>query len=241
VPARGDPRDALVGCTLRGLAPGAAVATGSVRRRAQLAWLRPDLSFAGVRGNIATRLDKVPPGGAVVVAAVALARLDLSERAAEILPTSVMLPQVGQGAIAVECRVDDERTVSLLAEVDRPSDHLAVACERAFLARLGSGCNLPVGARATIQGGAVEVEGLLASLDGRVVLRRRLSGAVETAEPLGRQLAEELLGSGGSALIDAAGAATCGTPAPETGGTPAPETGGTPAPATGGTPAPGAR
>ncbi len=105
---RADPRDALVGTRLADLQPGAQVATGSVRRRAQLAWVRPDLTFTGLRGNIGTRLERVPDGGAVVVAAAALARLGLLDRAAEILPTAVMLPQVGQGAIGVECRAGDD-------------------------------------------------------------------------------------------------------------------------------------
>src|SRR5207248_4436377 len=107
VPERGDPRDALVGSTLADLPPGARVATGSVRRRAQLADLRPDLTFAGLRGNIPTRLAKSADYDAIVVAAVALERLGLGDRVAEVLPTSVMLPQVAQGALAVECRADD--------------------------------------------------------------------------------------------------------------------------------------
>ena len=118
VPRRADPRDALVGGSLASLVPGALVATGSVRRRAQLAWLRPDLTFTGLRGNIATRLTRIPPGGAVVVAAAALARLGLSGQASEILATELMLPQVGQGAIAVECRADDSGARSLLAAID---------------------------------------------------------------------------------------------------------------------------
>ena len=115
---RADARDALVGSRLADLQPGALVATGSVRRRAQLAWVRPDLTFAGLRGNIGTRLDRVPDGGAVVVAAAALARLGLLGRAAEILPPAIMLPQVGQGAIAVECRAGDGDTRAALAAID---------------------------------------------------------------------------------------------------------------------------
>ena len=117
-----------------------------MRRRAQLAWVRPDLTFTGLRGNIGTRLDRVPDGGAVVVAAAALDRLGLLDRAAEILPTAVMLPQVGQGAIGVECRAGDEVTRARLASIDDAGAHLAVTAERAFLARLGGGCDLPVGA-----------------------------------------------------------------------------------------------
>ncbi|MGH9077557.1 MAG: hydroxymethylbilane synthase [Acidimicrobiales bacterium] len=176
--ARGDPRDALVGRAFEDLPAGAAVATGSVRRRAQMAWLRPDLTFTGLRGNIGTRLARVPPGGAVVVAAAALDRLGRRAEASTVFPVEVMVPQVGQGAIAAECRAGDEATAALLAAVDDPATRVAVACERAFLARLGGGCDLPVGAHATLgAAGGVVVDGLVASGDGRVVLRDRARGA----------------------------------------------------------------
>src|SRR5437660_2525976 len=108
VPPREDPRDALVGGTLQGLPPGARVATGSVRRRAQLAWLRPDLTFRGLRGNIETRLRQASGFDAVVVAAAALVRLGRIDAADEVLDPALVVPQVGQGALAVECRTDDE-------------------------------------------------------------------------------------------------------------------------------------
>jgi hydroxymethylbilane synthase len=120
IPPRADPRDALVGSTLDRLPPGARVATGSVRRRAQLAWLRPDLTFVGLRGNIATRLERVPPGGAVVVAAAAVQRLGLADQVSELLEVAVMLPQVGQGALGIECRAGDEATIEVLASIDDP-------------------------------------------------------------------------------------------------------------------------
>src|SRR5690606_22319773 len=118
VPERGDPRDALVGARLADLAPGAVVATGSQRRRVQLAAARPDLTFVELRGNMATRLGKVPAGGAIVVAAVALARLGLADRIDEVLPVEVVLPQVGQAALAVECRDGDAAVAALLARVE---------------------------------------------------------------------------------------------------------------------------
>jgi hydroxymethylbilane synthase len=203
VPVRADPRDALVGATLSTLGPGAVVATGSVRRRAQLAWLRPDLTFTGLRGNVPTRLERVPPGGAVVVAAAALERLDLSDRAAEILAVEIMLPQVGQGAIAVECRASDETTRVLLEAVDDVRVHAAVAAERAYLARLGGGCDLPVGAFAGPGAGGRDlvVQGLMASHDGRVVLRSSVTGPEAASERLGRMLADELLAAGGADLL----------------------------------------
>lgn len=159
---RRDPRDVLVGRTLAELAHGATVATGSVRRRAQLSRVRPDLNFVELRGNIPTRLEKVPPSGAVVMAAAALEILGWTERVAQYLDIDTMIPAVGQGCVAVECRVDDERTTDLLAAVDHGASRAAVERERAFLAELGSGCSLPVGA---FDDGAV-MKVYLASDDG---------------------------------------------------------------------------
>jgi hydroxymethylbilane synthase len=201
VPVREDPRDALVGARLDALAPGATVATGSVRRRAQLAWARPDLTFTGLRGNVGSRLERIPPGGAIVVAAAALARLGALDRAAEILDPSVALPQVGQGAIAVECRAGDGPVEAALAAIDDPVVRACVSAERAYLAHLGGGCDLPVGAYARLDGGRVlGVEALLASLDGRVLLRARREGPVSEAAGIGAGLAEDLLAAGAELL-----------------------------------------
>jgi hydroxymethylbilane synthase len=144
--ARRDPRDALVGSTLDGLALGATVATGSVRRRAQLHALRPDLRFVELRGNIQTRLGKVPPDGAIVMAVAALRILELTDRIAEVLAVDLMTPAVGQGCVAIECRADDVETQRIVAAVDDADTRHAVTAERAFLAELGSGCSLPIGA-----------------------------------------------------------------------------------------------
>lgn len=138
--------DALVGRTLDGLAPGAAIATGSVRRRAQLAAARPDLEFSELRGNIATRLEKVPADGAIVMAVAALEILGLTDRIAERLDVEVFVPAVGQGCVAVECREDDVATRARLADIDDSAARRQVEVERAFLAELGSGCSMPVGA-----------------------------------------------------------------------------------------------
>ena len=203
VPERGDPRDALVGCALADLPTGARVATGSVRRRAQLADLRPDLTFDGLRGNIPTRLSKADGYDAIVIAAVALQRLELSDRIAETLSTRLMLPQVAQGALAVECRSDDHHTRATVAAIEHRESRVAVDAERAFLAELGGDCDLPAGAYAeTVSGsdGGVRLEGLLASLDGRVILRHRAEAA--DPEALGRQVARHLLDrAGGRALL----------------------------------------
>ncbi len=211
IPVRADPRDVLVGSTLEGLGPGAQIATGSVRRRAQLAWLRPDLTFTSLRGNIASRLSKIPVGGAIVMAAAALERLELRPQVAETLEPSVMLPQVAQGAIAVECRGGDDDTIALLGAIDDPVAAACVRAERSYLARLGGGCDLPVGAHANpvVPGSDsdLRLEAVLASLDGRVVLRASVSGSFDSAETLGVRLAEELLDRGGRTLLVDAGMA----------------------------------
>lgn len=196
VPQRGDARDALVGRPLADLPPGALVATGSARRRAQLADARPDLTFTGLRGNIPTRLDKAADYDAIVVAAVALERLGLEGRIAEILPTTVMLPQVGQGALAVECRDGDQQTRDRLAAIEHRDSRRAVDAERAFLAELGGDCDLPAGAYAVSTAGDVlAVEGLLASLDGRIIMRHRAQGT--EPEAVGREVALHLLRDAG--------------------------------------------
>lgn len=200
VPPRADPRDALVGSTLADLPGGALVATGSVRRRAQLAWLRPDLTFTGLRGNVGTRLDRAGEFGAILIAQAALDRLDRADAASEVLEPEVMLPQVGQGAIAVECRADDTATLGRLAAIEHRASRTAVEAERAFLLRLGGDCDLPAGAHATVgESGEVSVEGLLASVDGHVVMRHRLEGTDPAA--LGTAVADHLLNEGGQALL----------------------------------------
>lgn len=146
---RRSPFDALVGRSLEDLAPGARVASGSVRRRAQLAVLRPDLEFAELRGNIPTRLDRIPTDGAIVMAVAALEILGFTDRIAEVLDHDVVVPAVGQGCVAVECRDDDDTTRAALAAIDHGPTRRAVEVERAYLAELGSGCSLPVGAHVT--------------------------------------------------------------------------------------------
>ncbi|MEM1334277.1 MAG: hydroxymethylbilane synthase [Actinomycetota bacterium] len=146
--ARRSAADVLIGHRLDQLSVGAVVATGSVRRRAQLTMVRPDLRFAELRGNIPTRLEKVPADGAVVMALAALEVLDLVDHVAEVLPIDGFVPAVGQGCVAVECRVDDEETDDALGSIDHGVTRRDVEVERAFLAELGSGCSLPVGAHA---------------------------------------------------------------------------------------------
>lgn len=203
VPERADPRDVLVGSTLDGLPAGAVVATGSVRRRAQLAWARPDLTFSGLRGNIATRLAKSADFDAIVMAAAALERLelDLADRVVEVLEPAVMLPQVAQGALAVECRTDDGPTRELLAAIEHGPSRWAVDAERAFLAELGGDCDLPAGAHAVVLGDEVVVDALLASMDGHVLLRDGRTGPVAEGPAMGRAVARHLLDDAGGASL----------------------------------------
>jgi hydroxymethylbilane synthase len=223
VPVRADVRDALVGCTLDGLPAGGTVATGSARRRAQLANLRPDLTFVELRGNMATRLDRVDGEGvdSVVVALAALERLGWSGRVAEVLSPLVCLPQIGQGALAIECRADDGVVRGYLGAIDDAATHRALDAERALLAALGAGCTMPVGGWARPapspspapggpdgtgpppvgpdgtgpppgdgDGPPLVLEGMLASGDGRVVVRASATGP--RPEALGRAVAAQL-------------------------------------------------
>jgi len=220
IAVRDDARDALVGSCLRRLPSGGLVATGSVRRRAQLANLRPDLTFADLRGNIGSRLAKAGGFDAILMAVAALRRLGMADRVAQALDPELMVPQVGQGAIAIECREDDAETRALLAVIDHQPTHRAVVAERAFLATLGSGCTLPVGAFATSRGPGRAPTGaaledadavpelltllaVIATPDGRVVLRHRDSGMDPTE--LGVRVGHHLLHTaGGDDLLDLA-------------------------------------
>ena len=163
VPERGDPRDALVGGRLGDLPMGATVATGSMRRRVQLAQIRPDLVFTELRGNMATRLSKVPDGGAIVVAAVALQRLQLAEHLSEVISEDELVPQVGQGALGVECREGDDVIIGMLQAIEHGPSRRRVDAERAFLVELGGDCDLPAGAHAVFVDavGDVALSGML--------------------------------------------------------------------------------
>jgi len=209
VPPRADPRDGLVGCTLAGLPPGGLVATGSARRRAQLAYLRPDLVFADVRGNMARRVavgEEAGGAAAVVVAVAAMERLGWRGRLTDVLDPLDVLPQAGQGAIAVQCRAEDDATRRLLAAIDDALSHRAVRAERAVLAALGGSCTVPVAAWAEADGGGgLRVHGLVASGDGRTLVRMTRSG--DEPETVGAVVAQALLVDGGGAAIEGFGGA----------------------------------
>lgn len=196
VPAREDPRDALVSRHpggLRGLPPGAVVGTGSPRREAQLREIRPDLQVRPIRGNVETRIQKVRSGecDAAVLALAGLRRLGREADVAHIFGPEEMLPAPGQGALAVECRTADARVRELLAAIDDPLLRLAVTAERTFLAAIEGGCSYPAAAFAEHFGSTLKLNALIAP--GGRIIRSKMSGPAETAAGLGRQLAAELL------------------------------------------------
>ncbi len=204
---RADPRDALVAPragTLEALPSGARVGTSSLRRRAQLLAARPDLRIEALRGNLNTRVRRLDEGSldAIVLACAGLARLGWEQRIAARLPLEVSLPAVGQGAIGVECRADDTTILARLAALEHPPTRVAVDAERAFSRRLGGGCQSPVAAHATLDGGRLGLRGLVASTDGRRVLRDGLSGTADAAAALGEALAQRMLAAGARELLD---------------------------------------
>jgi hydroxymethylbilane synthase len=201
VPERVDARDALVGRSLEGLGPGATVATGSPRRRAFLLERRPDLTIVELRGNMATRLSRVGHGvDAIVAAAAALERLDLSDMVAQYLDPTWFVPQVGQGALALECRADDDDTRAHLIELHDVLAGREILAERAFLRELGAGCSLPVAAHATARADQVHVSAVMAHRDGVRSVRAERNG--DDPEALGTALAAYLRDErGGAALV----------------------------------------
>ncbi len=192
-PERGDPRDALIGATMADLAPTASVATGSNRRRALLLDQRPGLDIHPLRGNIGTRLAKARDFDAVVMAAVALDRLAVQPNVVERLDPTSFIPQVGQGALAVEIRRDDEALHGLVAKINHAETELTVSAERSFLAELGGDCDLPAGAHAVLTDAPepmIEIRGVLAAADGSH-LQRAVETGPSSVDP-GRVLARHL-------------------------------------------------
>lgn len=203
VPPRGDPRDALVGAPLHALAEGASVGTGAGRRRSQLASRRPDLRFVEVRGNMARRLEWLREGevDALVVARVALDRLGWPGIEASVFSIDEMVPQVGQGALALEARRDDDATKALLAQVSDPLSASCLSAERAFLHALGGDCLAPIGCHASMVKRRLVVRAVVAAPDGSVLVRRDASGTLREARRIGERLAEQVIAGPGGALV----------------------------------------
>jgi hydroxymethylbilane synthase len=206
---REDPRDALVlraalATSISSLPPGAVVGTSSPRRLAQLKHLRRDLIVKDLRGNVDTRLRKLDEGqyDALVLACAGLRRLGLDNRISAPLPASEMLPAVGQGALGVETRSDDAETIAAVVKLDHKFTRLACLAERAFLRRLGGGCQLPIAAYAVVREKRIRLDGLVADRQGKRVIRDRIAGGLDVAEDLGALLGEQMLRSGAGELLD---------------------------------------
>jgi hydroxymethylbilane synthase len=207
IPEREDARDALIAnsaATLAGLPPGSLIGTGSVRRQAQILSFRPDLRVKDIRGNIDTRLNKLGDGiyDAIILACAGLNRLGLQHRISSPLDFDQMLPAPGQGAIAIETRSDDPRIPPIAAILNHVPTAVAVSAERSFLRCMGGGCNVPVAVYARLDGDFVEIEGLVASPDGKSVIRESIRKNVESADEAAVLLADRILLQGGRAILD---------------------------------------
>ena len=189
--------------SLDALPPGARVGTSSLRRQAQLLHRRPDLCMVPLRGNVDTRLRKLTEGAldAIVVAAAGLKRLGVRPARAIPLPLDVSLPAPGQGALGLEIREADRATAAVVAVLEDGASRIAVTAERAFLRRLGGSCNVPIAAYGTVRGDLLTLTGLVASLDGKALVRDTLPGAALEAESLGTALAERLLAQGADRIL----------------------------------------
>lgn len=193
--------------TLLAQAQGAAIATGSLRRRSQLLARRPDFRVIDIRGNLNTRMNKLGESdwAGMVLACAGVRRLGLERSIGEIIPCDVILPAVGQGAIGVEIRSGDRRVADLISRLDDPSTARAVGAERALLRRLEGGCQVPIGTYARIEGngdgGVLLMDAMVASLDGRTVVRGKTHGSPASSEAIGRTLAETLLAGGAERIL----------------------------------------
>lgn len=207
VPERVDARDVLIskdGKTLDELPPGAIVGTSSLRRSAQLLAYRPDLNIKWIRGNIDTRMRKLREEDydAIILAAAGLERMDWDRQAAQALPMDICLPAVGQGALGIECREEDEELLGLLDRLNHEETSLAVRAERSFLKTLEGGCQVPIGAYAKTERERIDIVGLVASPDGETIIKERMEGT--DPERLGRDLAQKLLERGAAAILELA-------------------------------------
>ena len=201
---RDDVRDCLVGSTLANLRQGARVGTSSLRRQAQLRHLRPDLDLRDLRGNVDTRLRKVESGEyeAVMVAKAGLDRLGLSQRISEVLSPEVCMPAVGQGAIAVECRLKDTEAGDLLAPLDDAETRTAIIAERALLSVLQGGCQVPMGAWARFERSELLLDACVCSVDGAQYVKQHATAAPDQAAQLGEHMARLLIEAGAQSILE---------------------------------------
>lgn len=206
---REDPRDAFVSnhyTNLETLPEGAKLGTSSLRRQAQIRALRPDLEIIDLRGNVGTRLAKLDAGNydAIILAAAGLIRLELGDRIQAFINHDKCLPACGQGAVGIECRLDDQATQEKLLPLKHEETQIRVTAERAMNHGLQGGCQVPIGGFAVLtEPDQLKLEGLVASVDGREVIKRDISGPASKAEALGKQLANELLSAGAREILQA--------------------------------------
>jgi len=206
IPAREDPRDALIsrnGISLEKLRNGARIGTSSLRRQAQMLYARPDFQVSILRGNVDTRLRKLDAGeyDAILLAAAGLRRLGLEQRITEFLSYEVCLPAISQGALGLEGRADDRFVRELVLRLEDRSTRMAVTAERGFLERLEGGCQVPIAAHATVGDQTMTLRGLIASVDGHRLIQGSSEGPVGDAKKIGVALAERLLSQGGREIL----------------------------------------
>lgn len=205
-PTRATPNDALVSTKfgrVADLSPGATVGTSSLRRKAQLVAVQPDLHIVDLRGNVGTRVKRVTEGDldAAILACAGLERIGLSDVIAEVLSPEVMLPAAGQGALGIQARADGADLLATLGRINDDGTQAEVTAERALLAALGGGCQVPIGALAEANGDSLHLRGCVCSLDGERLFRNEISGPTTDAADLGRQAADALLVKGAQAVI----------------------------------------
>jgi len=203
---REDPRDAFVSNhynSLDELPQGAVVGTSSLRRQSQISERRPDLVIRSLRGNVGTRLSKLDAGeyDAIILATAGLKRLELEARIRQPLPAEISLPAVGQGAVGIECRLDDSELIGLLQALNHDDTAVCVKAERAMNTRLEGGCQVPIGSFALLEGDELWLRGLVGAPDGSVMVRGERRGPRAEAEAMGISLAEELLGKGARDIL----------------------------------------
>ena len=210
---REDPRDAFIsrlsdsGFQIKGfkdLPNAATIGTSSLRRACQIKNIRPDLKIVQLRGNVDTRLRKLDEGqfDAIILASAGVKRLGHKDRITEYLPTEISLPAIGQGAIGIECRVDDEFINSIISKLNHQETAVCVKAERAFLKRLEGGCQVPIAAHAVLKEGRISLDGLVGSIEGDRIIREQIEGNARDAETLGLELAETILSRGGKEILD---------------------------------------
>ncbi|MCK5819011.1 MAG: hydroxymethylbilane synthase [Psychromonas sp.] len=204
---RADPRDAFVSNrykTLSDLPPGAVVGTSSLRRQCQIRHLRPDLRIKNLRGNVNTRLSKLDDGryDAIILAAAGLIRLKMFDRISSYIEPEVSLPAVGQGAVGIECRLDDEHIIALIKPLEDRMTRIRVTAERAMNLALQGGCQVPIGSFALLDGEQIFLRGLVGSVDGKTIIAREVTGLADQAVDLGLALAKKLLDAGAQEILE---------------------------------------